>query len=96
MPLDRNAMSMLRGDRSVLRECLSLYVARSITNREVMEQLYDQFLMRGVPEYIRSDNGSEFTARAIRKWLTAHEMKTLYIEVAVRGRMVISNRSTVN
>jgi putative transposase len=62
------------------RECLALYVARSITSREVIEQLYDLFLLRGVPEYIRSDNGSEFTARAIRKWLAELKVTTLYIE----------------
>jgi len=62
------------------RECLALYVARSITSREVIEQLYDLFLLRGVPKYIRSDNGSEFTAGAIRKWLAELRVTTLYIE----------------
>jgi putative transposase len=62
------------------REYLALYVGRSITSREVIEQLYDLFLLRGVPEYIRSDNGSEFTAKAIRKWLGDLKVKTLYIE----------------
>ena len=55
-------------------------MARSITSREVIEQLYDLFLLRGVPKYIRSDNGSEFTARAIRKWLAELKVTTLYIE----------------
>ena len=62
------------------RECLALHVARSITSREVIEQLYDLFLLRGVPEHIRSDNGSEFTSKAIRRWLTDLEVRTLYIE----------------
>jgi len=62
------------------RECLALYVARGITSREVIEQLYDLFLLRGVPRHIRSDNGSEFTSKAIRQWLTDLEVKTLYIE----------------
>ncbi len=35
---------------------------------------------RGVPEYIRSDNGSEFTAKAVREWLSRVGVKTLYIE----------------
>ena len=61
------------------RECLALYVARSITSREVVEQLYELFLLRGVPEHIRSDNGPEFTAKAIRRWLADMEV-TLYIE----------------
>jgi putative transposase len=62
------------------RECLALLVARSITSREVIEQLYELFLLRGVPVHIRSDNGSEFTACAIRRWLADLEVKTLYIE----------------
>jgi putative transposase len=62
------------------RECLALYVARSITSREVIEQLYELFILRGVPEHIRSDNGSEFTAKAIRQWLANLGVKTLYIE----------------
>jgi putative transposase len=39
-----------------------------------------RFFLRGVPKYIRSDNGSEFTAKAIRKWLTDLKVTTLYIE----------------
>jgi transposase InsO family protein len=62
------------------RECLALHVARSITSREVIEQLYDLFLLRGVPEHIRSDNGSEFTSKTIRRWLADLDVKTLYIE----------------
>ena len=62
------------------RECLALHVARSITSREVIEQLYELFLLRGVPEHIRSDNGSEFTARTIKCWLADLGVKALYIE----------------
>ena len=62
------------------RECLALYVARNITSRQVVEQLYELFILRGVPEHIRSDNGSEFTARVIRTWLADLGVKTLYIE----------------
>ena len=38
------------------RECLSMYVSRRIRSEDVLEQLYELFLTRGVPEYIRSDN----------------------------------------
>jgi putative transposase len=62
------------------RECLALYVARNITSRDVIEQLYELFILRGVPEHIRSDNGPEFTAKAIRQWLSNIGVKTLYIE----------------
>lgn len=62
------------------RECLSMLVSRRIRSEEVLEQLYDLFLTRGVPEYLRSDNGSEFTANAVRKWLEDLGVSTLYIE----------------
>src|SRR5512141_2015323 len=42
------------------RECLALYVARRIRSGDVLEQLYELFLQRGLPDYIRSDNGPEF------------------------------------
>ncbi len=62
------------------RECLSMHVARSIKHQDVLDQLYELFLCRGVPEHIRSDNGPEFTAKAVRKWLANLGVKTLYIE----------------
>ncbi|NLE09541.1 MAG: transposase family protein [Dehalococcoidales bacterium] len=46
----------------------------------MIEQRYELFLLRGVQEHIRSDNGPEFTAKAIRKWLTRVGVKTLYSE----------------
>ena len=62
------------------RECLSITVARRITAQDVIYQLGELFLGRGIPEHIRSDNGPEFTARAIRQWLRDLGLKTLYIE----------------
>ncbi len=62
------------------RECLSMYVARRIRSREVLDQLYELFLSRGIPDYIRPDNGSEFTANAVRSWLKDLGVITLYIE----------------
>jgi transposase InsO family protein len=62
------------------RECLSMHVARSIKHQDVLDQLYELFLRKGTPEHIRSDNAPEFTAKAIRKWLTNLAVKTLYIE----------------
>ena len=62
------------------RECLDILVQRSITSGDVLERLYWLFLVRGTPEHIRSDNGPEFTARAVREWLGRLEVKTLYIE----------------
>ena len=62
------------------RECLAMLVARHITSGDVIEQLYELFLLRGVPEHIRSDNGPEFTAKAVRRWLSRVGVKTLFIE----------------
>ena len=62
------------------RECLGLLVKRRITSQEVIDKLFDLFILRGIPEHIRSDNGPEFTAKAIRKWLSRIGVKTLYIE----------------
>jgi putative transposase len=46
----------------------------------VVDTLLDLFVMHGVPDYIRSDNGSEFTARLVREWLKKLKVKTLFIE----------------
>jgi transposase InsO family protein len=51
------------------RECSSITVGRRITAQDVIYQLGELFLERGISEHIRSDNGPEFTARVIRQWL---------------------------
>ena len=61
------------------RECLSIDVARSLKHDDVLERLAWLMATRGAPEHIRSDNGSEFTAKAVRKWLKKVDVKTLYI-----------------
>ena len=53
---------------------------RHISSQDVINQLYELFLLRGVPEYIRSDNGPEVTAKAIRSWLNRIGVKALYVE----------------
>ena len=62
------------------RECLAILVARKIKNQDVIDLLYYLFISRGIPEHIRSDNGPEFTAKKVRKWLTKLGVKTLFIE----------------
>ena len=62
------------------RECLAINVARRLTSEDVLERLSDLFVRRGVPAYIRSDNGPEFTARKVRDWLKRLDVKTLFIE----------------
>ena len=62
------------------RECLAMVVKRSITSQDVLDQLYMLFLVRGVPEHIRSDNGPEFTSKAVREWLSNLGVMALFIE----------------
>jgi len=62
------------------RECLALRVERKLKSEDVIDTLADLFIRKGIPAYIRSDNGSEFTARIVRKWLGRLGAKTLFIE----------------
>ena len=62
------------------RECLAIEVARSLKHDDVLQVLADLFTRHGPPGRIRSDNGSEFTAIAVREWLPRVGVKTLYIE----------------
>ena len=61
------------------RECLAIEVARSFTSRDVMLTLQYLFAVRGTPQHLRSDNGPEFVAREIRRWLKRSKVNTLYI-----------------
>jgi putative transposase len=61
------------------RECLALIVARQLKHEDVLAALADLFVSRGPPANIRSDNGSEFIATAVRKWLAQIGVTTLYI-----------------
>ena len=51
-----------------------------MSSQNVVEELFNLFIFRGIPEHIRSDNGPEFTARAVRRWLNRLGVKTLFIE----------------
>jgi len=62
------------------RECLALKVARRLRSQDVLEQLSYLFIYRGLPGFIRSDNGPEFTAKAVRYWLERLGVQTLFIE----------------
>jgi transposase InsO family protein len=62
------------------RECLALEVEYSITASAVIDILERLVHERGAPEFIRSDNGPEFIAQAIKDWIAEKGMKTLYIE----------------
>jgi transposase InsO family protein len=62
------------------RECLAIRVARKLKAADVIDVLSDLFILRGVPGHIRSDNGPEFIAKALRGWIAAVGAKTAYIE----------------
>ena len=61
------------------RECLAFRVSRKLNSTDVMDTLTDLFILRGVPAYIRSDNGPEFIAENVRSWINAVGAKTAYI-----------------
>lgn len=60
-------------------ESLAIRVARKLKSTDVLDVLSDLFILRGVPEHIRSDNGSEFVAKTVQEWITAVGAKTAYI-----------------
>jgi putative transposase len=62
------------------RECLLTTVQRRLSHTDVLHALNRLFLTGGVPAHIRSDNGSEFTAKRVRQWLALLGVKTLFIE----------------
>ena len=62
------------------RECLAIKVDRKLNSTNVIDALTDLFILRGSPAFIRSDNGPEFIAQAVRDWIAAVGAKTAYIE----------------
>ena len=77
---DGRAFKILNIIDEYTRECLAILVARKIKNQDVIDLLYYLFISHGIPEHIRSDNGPEFTAKKVRRWLTNLGVKTLFIE----------------
>lgn len=62
------------------RECLSIRTDYTLKSHDVLDELSTLFLIKGTPEYIRSDNGSEFTAHSLQDWLKTLNVKTAFIE----------------
>ena len=62
------------------RECLTIRVKRKLNSTDVIDALTDMFILRGPPAYVRSDNGPEFIAQAVRDWIAAVGARTAYIE----------------
>jgi len=77
---DGKAFRMLTIIDEYTRECLAIEVSRRFDADVVLYRLTELFVSRRPPDYIRSDNGPEFTARVVREWLSRVGVKTLYIE----------------
>ena len=60
-------------------KCLAIRVERSLKSADVIDLLSDLFILRGAPCHVRSDNGPEFVAKAVQKWIGAVGAKTAYI-----------------
>jgi transposase InsO family protein len=77
---DGRPLRMLTIMDEYTRESLSIDVERRLDSEDVLFRLSELFAKRGTPMYIRSDNGSEFTATAVRDWLARVDVGTLFIE----------------
>lgn len=77
---DEKAFKMLTVIDEYTRECLAIEVGRRLRSDDVLHRLAELFTDRRPPDHIRSDNGSEFTAKAVREWLGRIGVRTLYIE----------------
>ncbi len=77
---DGRTVRMLTVIDEYTRECLAIRVGRRIRSTDVIVALAELMVTRGVPEHIRSDNGPEFTAKAVRAWLERVGANSLYIE----------------
>jgi transposase InsO family protein len=60
-------------------ECLAIRIDRKLKSTDVIDVLSDLFIVRGVPEHVRSDNGPEFVAKAVQEWIATVGAKTAYI-----------------
>jgi transposase InsO family protein len=76
---DGRKIRMLNVIDEFTHECLAIRVARKLKAADVIDVLSDLFILRGVPEHIRSDNGPEFVAKTVQAWITAVGAKTAYI-----------------
>ena len=77
---DSRPIKMLTVIDEYSRECLAIVTERNLKSDDVLDCLTEMFIRHGAPEFIRSDNGSEFTAKVVRQWLSNIGVQTLYIE----------------
>ena len=76
---DRRVFRTLNLIDEYTRECLMIRVDRKLNSVDVIDVLTDMFILRGPPAFIRSDNGPEFVAEAVREWIAAVGARTAYI-----------------
>jgi putative transposase len=76
---DGRKIRMLNIVDEFTREAMAIRVSRWLNSNDVIDVLSDLFILRGVPAYIRSDNGPEFIAKAVQAWITAVGAQTAYI-----------------
>ena len=77
---DGRALKLLTVLDEYTRQCLAIKVGRRTRAHDVLEVLADLFVRHGPPQHLRSDNGPEFTAQLVRRWLARLGVQTLYIE----------------
>jgi transposase InsO family protein len=77
---DGRALKILPVVDEFTRECVVMLVGRSLAARDVIKAVAEAARGRGMPEHLRSDNGPEFIADAVRAWLAQGGTGTLYIE----------------
>jgi len=77
---DNRGLKFLIIEDEYARECVSIMVKRSITSKDVVGELSRLFAKRGIPNFIRSDNGPEFVAKAVEDWLGENQIGPLYIQ----------------
>ena len=83
-PHDGRSFRMLTIIDEFTRECLAIDAARHLFPDDVLHRLAELFVDRGPPDFIRSDNGPEFAATAVRAWLAQVGVKTLFLEPGSR------------
>ena len=76
---DGRPLKMLPIVDEYIRECLAVHVERRMRSIDVLQVLADLFIEHGAPRYIRSDNGPEFAAIKIRRWLERVDVETLFL-----------------
>ena len=77
---DGRKFRMLNVIDECTRECLAIRIDRKLNSTAVIYVLTDLFILRGAPGHVRSDNGPEFIAKAVRDWIDAVGAKTAFIE----------------